>query len=128
MKHHQRLQQALDSVIPLTIHGTVDEMAVRVVNIVASVHILNGEETLSVPNLLIKAKGAAKYTPKSFQAVILRTGDGGPASNVTALVYPNGKMNIVGAINFEQARAYAQQYRLFIEDALQLEGSTCFTK
>ena len=110
-------QRLLESTEPLVISDVPCPTDIRIVNIVASVHLLEAGETLCLPNILYKARGAGKYTPASFQAMVLRFGDNSPAGNVTALVHPNGKINIVGAVNREHARFAAQQFRLFIEGA-----------
>jgi TATA-box binding protein (TBP) (component of TFIID and TFIIIB) len=59
--------------------------------------------------------------------MVLRIGENSPAGNATALIYPNGKMNIVGVVNQEHARFSAQQFRLYIEETDGKEGRLAFS-
>jgi TATA-box binding protein (TBP) (component of TFIID and TFIIIB) len=123
-KYQRIFDFALSQIIPLNAHEPPDPTAINVTNMVASVHTLAPGTTISPKRLVLAARGAAKYSPQTFQSVVLRFGS--RLGNATGLVTMNGKLTIVGAKNRNHARFAAQQYRLFIEQTHDMEGQCRF--
>lgn len=85
----------------------------HIVNIVATVEILNPGEFLCLESMALQLSGMIKYEPRRFAAAVLRVKDS--ITTTTCLVFRSGKIVVVGTLTYYHSIYACHLYRQIIE-------------